>query len=749
MQILFNQFSNNLIKQSLYNVIIKKNLFLDKSLFIFNDSIFGDNNGTDQVRLNNIVTSNLMCNNKLIINNLLKIVTQITIDILKVETIHTFETTNEIKFLQNKLKLSQSIQEDLESGIRLHRNEDLDPLTEEYIAFVWNNGEKCFTQKDHDGVLQRIYFDSILLNEFFILKDGAVLTGHLTLTTVTVIENIHEQITKQFVDNVIQQIISINHNNMYIPVTGIGMENTTMYFEGREKEVQMYGPLVTSLQPNSEYHQVNVSYYLNRLNVVTSHKHNVLYSLRRGDTTNPHEPIKYDYFTLGKEQETPDELLTLSNLSILSEQHEHPYLWNTTGITDSGEEFIDVWHTTFMKNVIKQNFRYDGSLTISQLNNNTIDDKDSITRSYIDSKIHIKKNQGRIIVGWYDYRQGPGCSTGLMRGTINMRGWFNYYRQFVNPDITEDKFLVIPIISLTEVQTWNRKFLKTKGQFESDYQGSVGQNSCAINQSKLIPYLGYLSQNRQVFGHYTHPDPTHMYIFEVQVLHSVNPQLPYSIESKKVIGFTMDYSGSMEDSDCIAMQDAIKTFQMQMDSEDSGFLVPFSGELEIDVIPETGFLQGGTPLRDQVPTVRPYSGDTALWDQTLVGLERLNTDETSRKRIMIVFTDGRNNDGSTTLQQCIDYAVENLIIIYTIGIGNVDSSDLEKLAGDTGGKYVYGTQGNLEQLYNEVYSETINVVPNFGVGSFQNYRIHMIGGEMDTMFKYMDSESYDKSYVEL
>ncbi len=744
MQILFNQFSDNLIKQKIYNVVFKKSLLLKKDLTILNDGYFGkDFNNSFNVSLLSQKHLNSIAN--VFILEILNISNVLNVEKLKIDSMRNPNTENKIKFKTNQVVFNSenNINPQIQ-GFKIH----LDSIND--VSIVWKENDNQFVQEKKDGTLQKVNFDSEELEGNFVLKTGDTLLGHLFLIQPIEITNLNQQITKKYVDNLVISIIEKNHDDEYVNFSGIGMDGNVISHNGRDHEDQMVGPLKIMSNPTNPNHQVTVKYVLDKQETLNNHKHNNLYVLFKNDSDNPKKPIKNDFLKLGKHQTSQNELLTLKSLTNeeLPIEHEHPYLWNTTGVTDNGE----LTDEGFYKNVIKQNFKYDGNLTQTQLNNNTINKRDSITKSYL-NRHSMKKDYGKLLFGWYDYKQGPGCNPGVLMGQINMLGWYEYYKQNINPNIKEEDFLVIPFFTLQDLQTINRKFMKPRSEFNSYFTGQMGEGSCQDNQSKRIPFLGYLSQTKQVFGHYTHPNPDKKYIIEVQVLSTINANLPYNIHSDRTIGFTMDYSGSMGPpwspaGTTILMENALRDFQSKMSSDDKGFLVPFRGTVE-PFIPSGSpyFIQGGTQLENQVPT-RTQDGGTALWQQTYEGLERIvNHDISNNKKIMVVFTDGENNAGNKTLDNCIDYAVLHQIVVYTVGMGSVDATGLQKLASHTGGKYKYGTQQNLNTLYDEVYGETIDLVPHYAVGSYQNYRIYLMGGEIGRMFKYMDKDSYTRNFT--
>lgn len=80
-------------------------------------------------------------------------------------------------------------------------------------------------------------------------------------------------------------------------------------------------------------------------------------------------------------------------------------------------------------------------------------------------------------------------------------------------------------------------------------------------------------------------------------------------------------------------------------------------------------------------------GSTSLWDGIERGLDDLP--QFDGLRALIVFTDGLDNDSSTSLSAVIDHAQAEHVPVFVVGLGLADMFALSKLAIDTGGGLVY------------------------------------------------------------
>lgn len=113
---------------------------------------------------------------------------------------------------------------------------------------------------------------------------------------------------------------------------------------------------------------------------------------------------------------------------------------------------------------------------------------------------------------------------------------------------------------------------------------------------------------------------------------------------------------------------------------------------------------------------------TAIGDAVGLALKNLKDRGDKDEKVIILLTDGENNDGSLSMPQAISLAKNEKIKIYTIGVGNADSFissffgvkvaaprmeidevSLKKLAEETKGNYFRATDTqSLQNIYNEI-----------------------------------------------
>ena len=111
---------------------------------------------------------------------------------------------------------------------------------------------------------------------------------------------------------------------------------------------------------------------------------------------------------------------------------------------------------------------------------------------------------------------------------------------------------------------------------------------------------------------------------------------------------------------------------------------------------------------------------TSIGDAVGIALKNLKSDD-AKEKVIILLTDGENNDGSLDLPQVIKLAEKENVKIYTIGVGSdssifssfmgikiggrspLDEADLQKLSATTKGNYYRASDtSSLYQIYQEI-----------------------------------------------
>ncbi len=112
---------------------------------------------------------------------------------------------------------------------------------------------------------------------------------------------------------------------------------------------------------------------------------------------------------------------------------------------------------------------------------------------------------------------------------------------------------------------------------------------------------------------------------------------------------------------------------------------------------------------------------TAIGDAVGLGLKTLRQNDRSKPKIMILLTDGENNDGSLSMPEVLKLARNENVKIYTIGVSSenriinsffgvkisqpsgLDEDSLQNLADETRGRYFRASDTDgLQQIYREI-----------------------------------------------
>lgn len=185
-------------------------------------------------------------------------------------------------------------------------------------------------------------------------------------------------------------------------------------------------------------------------------------------------------------------------------------------------------------------------------------------------------------------------------------------------------------------------------------------------------------------------------VYENSVLQNVqvfkHADIPVSV------GIVIDDSGSMKDKRP-AVNAAALAFVETSNPQDQVFVVNFNDTAYIDTPGD--FASNMEDLRGALEKIDSRGG-TALYDAVYTSLDHLRLGNRDKK-VLLVVTDGVDNESRYTLDELLRYAQESNVMVYTIGLlGEEDTDsklfahlshddrkakkDLELLAKDTGGQ---------------------------------------------------------------
>ena len=153
------------------------------------------------------------------------------------------------------------------------------------------------------------------------------------------------------------------------------------------------------------------------------------------------------------------------------------------------------------------------------------------------------------------------------------------------------------------------------------------------------------------------------------------------------IGILFDVSGSMSGDKIGKARKALERFINTSHPNDEYFLIAFNSRAQL-LLDRT---RDGEAVLRKLTWVEPRK-NTALYDAVSFALDEFKKGK-FRKKVLIVVTDGEDNESRLSFRKMIERAEEEEVIIYTVGMSESDmrfgknmQGELEKLAEVTGGK---------------------------------------------------------------
>jgi|GEM_PF-5111345 len=165
------------------------------------------------------------------------------------------------------------------------------------------------------------------------------------------------------------------------------------------------------------------------------------------------------------------------------------------------------------------------------------------------------------------------------------------------------------------------------------------------------------------------------------------------------VSLVIDRSGSMErpPQKIADARRAATQFVEQLSPTDDAQVVVFDDTVDI----RHRWTNDTTVLTDAISAIQA-DGGTRLWDATITGVEE--TVSRVERTAVIVLTDGKDTDSTSTLQDAIDAAQTSGVSVYTIGLGSDPEGNLlERLASETGGAYYEApSSADLTDIYDRI-----------------------------------------------
>ncbi|MEW5843478.1 MAG: VWA domain-containing protein, partial [Bacteroidota bacterium] len=172
------------------------------------------------------------------------------------------------------------------------------------------------------------------------------------------------------------------------------------------------------------------------------------------------------------------------------------------------------------------------------------------------------------------------------------------------------------------------------------------------------------------------------------------------------VGLVIDKSGSMSGTSLTDAKTAANIFVDNLQSNDKGAIVSFNTSVTVD----QGFTSDKTLLKNAVNGITA-GGNTAIYDAIYQAVD-LTKVQTGRKAI-ILMTDGGDNSSSHSMTDAINYAIQNSLPVYTIGLGftagSTSEQKLQQIATQTGGKYYLAPNSSqLTAIYQSISQQLSN-----------------------------------------
>lgn len=175
------------------------------------------------------------------------------------------------------------------------------------------------------------------------------------------------------------------------------------------------------------------------------------------------------------------------------------------------------------------------------------------------------------------------------------------------------------------------------------------------------------------------------------------------------LGVVFDVSGSMSGDKIAKAREALSKFIDTSHSRDEYFLIGFNNRAQL-LLDHT---RDSDSLLDKLTFVQT-KGQTALYDATYLGVERVSRGAHTKRAILLI-SDGQDNSSRYTFTELRRLLKESDVIIYAVGIvdGHDDSAlgytgraILEELAGVSGGKAFFpSTSAEMNDTFERIALE--------------------------------------------
>lgn len=134
----------------------------------------------------------------------------------------------------------------------------------------------------------------------------------------------------------------------------------------------------------------------------------------------------------------------------------------------------------------------------------------------------------------------------------------------------------------------------------------------------------------------------------------------------------------------------------------------------VEFVPPSGYIGGGIVVPGTPPisgTNQTLAGSTAIWDSVWVTSEDVLSQTSDKtRRAIILLTDGEDTISLKKMEEAIERAIKNDVVVYAIGIGDpeygINEGSLKKLAERTGGRAFFpDDESELRAAFSQIQLE--------------------------------------------
>jgi uncharacterized protein YegL len=166
------------------------------------------------------------------------------------------------------------------------------------------------------------------------------------------------------------------------------------------------------------------------------------------------------------------------------------------------------------------------------------------------------------------------------------------------------------------------------------------------------------------------------------------------------IALVFDKSGSMSGRKITEAKQAARDFVNIMFPGDRASIIAFDDRVAV----LQDMTEDKTALLNAIDEIGS-GGMTAIYDGIFTGIQTCIP--APGQGVVFAFTDGNDNSSSRSPQECINLAVAESVVVYTVDLENTANASLENIANSTGGLYVYANSAaDLTAIWAQFYAIT-------------------------------------------